>query len=246
MPKFFIESGINEDMEIVGGDAVHILKSLRMSVGDRLTICDGSGSDAECEIYEAGRDYLKLKVLSRSLSLSEPNIEVNLYQCLPKGDKFDGVVRKSVELGVHSITPVISSRVISRPDQKALAKKAERWNKISREAAGQSGRGIVPMVREALSFDLAVKEASLSDKDECILNIFFYECGGKPMSELNLAGIKTINIFIGPEGGYSPAEAKTAENAGFFTATLGSRILRTETAPVAALSVIMYITGNMG
>ncbi len=246
MPKFFIESGINEDMEIVGGDAVHILKSLRMSVGDRLTICDGSGSDAECEIYEAGRDYLKLKVLSRSLSLSEPNIEVNLYQCLPKGDKFDGVVRKSVELGVHSVTPVISSRVISRPDQKALAKKAERWNKISREAAGQSGRGIVPMVREALSFDLAVKEASLSDKDECILNIFFYECGGKPMSELNLAGIKTINIFIGPEGGYSPAEAKTAENAGFFTATLGSRILRTETAPVAALSVIMYITGNMG
>ncbi|HIZ16549.1 MAG TPA: 16S rRNA (uracil(1498)-N(3))-methyltransferase [Firmicutes bacterium] len=233
-------------MEIVGGDAVHILKSLRMSVGDRLTICDGSGSDAECEIYEAGRDYLKLKVLSRSLSLSEPNIEVNLYQCLPKGDKFDGVVRKSVELGVHSVTPVISSRVISRPDQKALAKKAERWNKISREAAGQSGRGIVPMVREALSFDLAVKEASLSDKDECILNIFFYECGGKPMSELNLAGIKTINIFIGPEGGYSPAEAKTAENAGFFTATLGSRILRTETAPVAALSVIMYITGNMG
>lgn len=246
MPKFFIESGINEDMEIVGGDAVHILKSLRMSVGDRLTICDGSGSDAECEIYEAGRDYLKLKVLSRSLSLSEPNIEVNLYQCLPKGDKFDGVVRKSVELGVHSVTPVISSRVISRPDQKALAKKAERWNKISREAAGQSGRGIVPMVREALSFDLAVKEASLSDKDECILNIFFYECGGKPMSELNLAGIKTINIFIGPEGGYSPAEAKTAENTGFFTATLGNRILRTETAPVAALSVIMYITGNMG
>lgn len=246
MPKFFIESGINEDMEIVGGDAVHILKSLRMSVGDRLTICDGNGSDAECEIYEAGRDYLKLKVLSRSPSISEPDIEVNLYQCLPKGDKFDGVVRKSVELGVHSITPVISSRVISRPDKKALAKKTERWNKIAREAAGQSGRGIVPMVRETLSFDLAVKEASNTDKESGVLNIFFYECGGEPMSQLKLDGISIINIFIGPEGGYSPAEAEAAEKAGFFTATLGSRILRTETAPVAALSVIMYITGNMG
>lgn len=102
------------------------------------------------------------------------------------------------------------------------------------------------MVREALSFDLAVKEASNTDKESGVLNIFFYECGGEPMSQLKLDGISIINIFIGPEGGYSPAEAEATEKAGFFTATLGSRILRTETAPVAALSVIMYITGNMG
>lgn len=246
MPKFFIESGITDDMEITGGDAVHILKSLRMSEGDRLTICDGSGSDAECEIYEAGVDYLRLKVLSRSLSLSEPDVQVNLYQCLPKGDKFDGVVRKSVELGVYSITPVISSRVISRPDNKSLAKKTERWNKIAREAAGQSGRGIVPKVKDALSFDLAVKEAGCTDRSSGALNVFFYECGGRPLSMLETDGISVINIFVGPEGGYSPAEADAAEKAEFFTATLGKRILRTETAPVAALAVIMYITGNMG
>ena len=244
MPKFFIESGIKDDMEISGSDALHILKSLRMSAGDRLTICDGRGADAECEIYEAGKDYLRLRVLERKLSLSEPNTEVNLYQCLPKGDKFDGIVRRTVELGVHSITPVISSRAISRPDKKSLAKRLERWNKIAREAAGQSGRGIVPEVKEALSFDAAVAQAAGGDT-QGVENILFYECGGSPLSMLETAGAGIINIFIGPEGGFSPAEAEKAHTAGFFTATLGRRILRTETAPAAALSVIMYITGNM-
>lgn len=245
MPKFFIEEGIKEEIEISGKDAVHILKSLRMSVGDKLTVCDGHGNDAECEICEAGGDHLILKVLSRYVSCSEPDIQINLYQCLTKGDKFDGVVRKSVELGVYSITPVISSRVISRPDKKSLEKKTERWNKIAKEAASQSGRGIVPKVNNALSFDLAVNETAVSNKDSGVLNIFFYECGGQPLSELKLDGIKKINIFIGPEGGYGPAEVEMAEKEGFFTATLGKRILRTETAPVAALAIAMYITGNM-
>ncbi len=240
MPKFFIEGGIRDTYDITGDDARHITGSLRMRRGDIITVCDGSGNDAECQITAADKDCVSLRVISRKTCLSEPSVGVTLYQCMPKGDKFDGVVRKCVELGVSRIVPVISSRVISRPDKKSLAKKIERWNKISKEAASQSGRGIVPEISSAQSFDEAIKEAAESDK-----GLFFYECGGKPLSEWDLEKSVSISLFIGPEGGFSPKEAEQAQQAGLITATLGPRILRTETAPVAALAIIMYIAGNM-
>jgi len=159
---------------------------------------------------------------------------------LPKGDKMEYIIQKSVELGVTKIVPVISARCISRPDEKSLNKKQIRWQKIAKEAAQQSRRGIIPTVEKAISFKQAVAEL----ESENTGNIIFYECGGKSVKELLTDTPENINIFIGSEGGFEPQEVELIEQKGGHSATLGKRILRAETAPLAALSIIMFQTGN--
>lgn len=240
MPKFFISGDIKNMAVISGEDARHISGSLRMRAGDRLTLCDGRGRDAECEITACGGGQVSLRVLSVYDCAAEPSVGITLYQCITKGDKFDGVVRACTELGVCRIVPVMSSRAISRPDKRSMQNKLARWRRIAREAAGQSGRGIIPQVEDTV--DLAAAAAGAANHD---MGIFFYEGGGRPLSECELHGARSIGVMIGPEGGFLPEEAETAAAAGLFTATLGPRILRTETAPAAALAVLMNITGNM-
>lgn len=238
MPRFFKEF-FEEEPFISGDDARHISKSLRMKVGEKLTVCDTKGVDYNCTITGFSGDSVLLNINEKIPNATEPGVFVTLYQCLCKGDKMDTIVKQSVEMGVSKIVPVISTNCVSRPDDKALKKKIERWQKIANEAAGQSGRGILPEVAYAISFNETVKSAA-SDN----ICYFFYELGTEPMKKID-DGVKTISVIIGPEGGFTQKEAEAIVNAGAVCATLGPRILRAETAPVAAMANIMLLSGNM-
>ena len=239
MPHFF-EKVSGETVEITGENANHIVSALRMKVGEKLTLCD-DGRNYECELVEIGKGTAKAKVLDCNMNYSEPDVKITLYQCVPKGNKLEMVIQKAVELGVDEIVPVLSSRCVSRPDEKKAKKKNERYQKIALSACEQSGRGKIVEVKEQIDFKSAVKQ--VKDSDLCIL---FYEGGGKPLKEIvDKEKHKNISIFIGPEGGFSDDEVALLQENGAETATLGKRILRTETAPLAALVSIMLLTDNM-
>lgn len=240
MAWFFIEQIDGDTHRITGEDAQHIIKSLRMACGEELTLCDRRGREYTCVIRENDGDSVIAGVLKDAPCRNEPQIRAVLYQALPKGDKMDFIVQKAVELGAAEIVPVITQRCISRPDKKAMDKKVQRWQKIARQAAQQSRRGIIPTVGSALSFAEAVKAAQ-----SCQKQVLFYECGGKDIGSLLQKEDKSVAVFIGSEGGFAPGEVQQVLQNGGQAATLGKRILRAETAPLAALSVIMYATGNM-
>ena len=241
MPRFFVDSVEAERIEITGEDARHIALSLRMKNGESLVLCDGKGREADAVIREAYPESVTLDITERRDSVAEPATEVILYQALPKFDKLEYIVQKSVELGISKIVPVLTSRCISRPDEKTMKKKLERLRKIADEAAKQSGRGKLPEVGELLSFKNAVLEMEKTETP-----IFFFEHADYPLREImekRTGG--TISFMVGSEGGFSDEEAKYAAEHGLFNASLGPRILRCETAPVAALGAIMYAAGEM-
>lgn len=241
MPRFFVESVESDFVEITGEDARHIALSLRMKNGEHLVLCDGKGREAEAVIREAFPESVVLDIIERHDSAAEPEAEVVLYQALPKFDKLEYIVQKSVELGVSKIVPVLTSRCISRPDEKTMKKKLERLRKIADEAAKQSGRGRLPEVGELLTYKNAVLEMTKAETP-----IFFFEHAQYPLRKImeNRTG-GTIAMMVGSEGGFSDDEAKFAAEHGVLTASLGPRILRCETAPVAALAAIMYAAGEM-
>ena len=239
MPHFF-EKVIGDTVTITGENANHIVGALRMKVGEKLTLCD-DGRNYECELIEIGKNSATAKVLDCNMNFSEPDVSVTLFQCVPKGDKLEMVIQKAVELGVDTIVPVLSSRCISRPDEKKAHKKNERYNKIALSACEQSGRGKVVEVKEQIDFKTAVN--TIKNYDLCIL---FYEGGGKSLKDIiDKNTHKNICVFIGPEGGFSVDEVELLEQNGAKVATLGKRILRTETAPLAAIVSIMLLTDNM-
>lgn len=239
MPWFFTDENINGDSFIIKGeDARHIEKSLRMRKGEVLTLVN-SGVEYLCEIKELFDGNVEVAVKTSCPCRREADVQVTLYQSLTKGDKMDFIVQKSVELGVHRIVPVVTSRCVSRPDEKSLRKKIERWQKIALGAAQQSCRGLVPEVCAAMNFSEALKESK--ELDTAIL---FYEGGGESLRTFTSKGYKSYGIFVGCEGGFDPVEVESAKEKGVCPATLGKRILRAETAPLAALSAIMCLTGN--
>lgn len=239
MPHFFVDEEIeSKEYSLCGEDGRHIAKSLRMKEGEKLTLCSPSGTVHNCVIQKAEGDFVEVRILSSEQSEAEPNVKVTLYQALPKGDKMDFIIQKAVEIGVTEIVPVISSRCVSRPDQKSLNKKVVRWQKIAKQAAMQSGRGIVPKVSESVSFKNGVENA----KGE---KVIFYELVGESVREILSDKPKEISIFIGSEGGFSGDEVELVLKNDGRKATLGKRILRAETAPLVALTVIMYETDNL-
>lgn len=238
MPRFFKEEFKNSPV-ITGDDAKHIIKSLRMKIGENLIVSDTKGTDFLCEIAEILDNEVKLNIKKETANLTEPNLKVTLFQCLPKGDKMDLIVRQAVELGVYEIYPVLSERCVSRPDKKSALKKIERWQKIADEAAGQSGRGIKPKVCGLISFDEYLKKIN-----DFSLSLFFYESGGEPL-ERHIKSPETISLIVGSEGGFSTKEAEEIIKNGGKAVTLGKRILRCETAPTVALGNIMLLTDNM-
>ncbi len=247
MPRFFIkEESIRSDGIIIcGEDARHISRSLRMKIGDRITVCDFFNYEYDCTIGFIDSESVKLNINDRHPVNTEPSVKVRVFQALPKAQKMELVIQKSVELGACEICPVISSRCISRPDDKSSEKKTKRWNLISEEAAKQSGRGIIPPVRETLSFKQAISEMKKDD-----LCFICYECEDKLdiksfLCENYSKNTKSISFFIGPEGGISAEEAELARENGIPSVGLGKRILRTETAPLCVLSGIMFFTDNM-
>lgn len=243
MPRFFISEaqiGRRDDgsktVLIVGDDAAHITKSLRMKPGESVVVCDGSRREYNCTVSSVG-EAVALDVISEGVCPAEPPYEATVYQALIKGDKFDTVVQKAVECGATRIVPFISSRCIVRLDKKDAAKKAVRWQRIAEEAAKQCGRGIIPEVGELMTFDEALRSAA-----ECDISLFCYEKEtGSLRAALSDAPIPTsAAIMIGSEGGFSDSEAAAAESAGMISVGLGKRILRTETASSFALSCLSY------
>ena len=240
MAWFFVDGQIEGTTHLVTGeDARHIEKSLRMRVGEELTLVDSCKVQNLCRISDFTPSGVEVDVISTTVCESEADVQVTLYQSLTKGDKMDLIVQKAVELGVHRIVPVVTSRCVSRPDEKSLRKKIERWQKIALGAAQQSCRGIVPEVADALSFSQALSEAAKLDT-----SVIFYEGGGESLKTFTDKSAKTMGIFVGPEGGFDISEVEKAKENGISSATLGKRILRAETAPLAALSAIMCLTGN--
>lgn len=243
MPRFFVDSVSGDKISIRGNDAYHIGRSLRMRLGDVITVC-ADRVEYRAKILSISDKEVVCDVLSAEESANEPSVNVVLYQALPKSDKMDLIVQKAVELGVYKIVPVITARCVSRPAKSGYEKRVERYNKIALEAAKQSGRGYVPEVTNFISFDECIAELK-----ECDESFMCYEKGGVSLSKTGLSnaaeGIKTIGLFIGCEGGFETHEAESCGLAGVTVVSLGPRILRCETAPLAALSVIMSMTGNM-
>lgn len=239
MQKLFIDFVPQDKVILNEEQSRHIAKSLRMRKGDMLTLTCGDGNDYGCIIEDINCGQVTLCVCYKQANNSEPSVTVTLFQGVPKGDKMEDIIQKCTELGITSIKPVLTHRAVSRPDKKSAEKKLARYRKIALEAAQQSGRGIVPEICEMETLTQAIK------KDNSDLKIIFYEGGGKPLSEIINKNVKSVSIYIGPEGGFEKEEVELVKNCGGIAATLGKRILRTQTAPVAALTAIMLLTDNL-
>ena len=235
MAWFFSGEEIPSDTYLLSGENQKHARVLRLRKGEEVTVVTPGGEQCTCEAAEGDL----LLVRSRKKCGNEPDVFVTLYQALPKGDKMDFIVQKCVELGVSRIVPMISARCVSRPDERSLGKKRERWQKIALQAAMQSRRGIVPEVTDCVTFAQAAELTAQNEQ-----TVFFYEMGGAPVRDILTGKPRSIGIFIGSEGGFEESEAAAVMQNGGKAATLGKRILRAETAPLAALSIIMYQTGN--
>ncbi len=242
MPRFFM-LGTNEfggTAIIRGRDAEHI-KVLRLRPGEDMTICDGRGTDYKCRLIRSDKDEAEAEIIEVLPCPAEPTVSVRVLCGLPKGDKTDYIIQKSVEAGASEIVFFDSGRVIQRTD--GVQKKIERWNRISEEAAKQSGRGIIPEVRWLGSFVEALDAAKQTEEA-----FFMYETGEREsFSEAlsNAKSLKTAAIITGPEGGFERVEADMARACGMHICSMGKRILRCETAPIVALTALMYESGNL-
>ena len=242
MDWFFTDkAGEKGDLHLITGeDAVHITKSLRMSVGEVITLCDSEKKEHLCMIEKIDSSGVLVRITTKEECTHEPTVKLTLYFALTKGDKPETVIQKCIELGVTEIVPVLTDRCVSRPDAKSAEKKLKRYQKIALQAAMQSRRGIVPNIKPLTELKTAAGELGKYDKV-----ILFYEGGGQPLRELIMPEDKTIAVFIGPEGGFEEREVELLCSSGARTATLGKRILRAETAPIAAAAAIMFHTGNL-
>ena len=240
MPRFFTNEIDENNITLTGSDAVHVGRSLRMKPGEPLTVCCG-GIDYNCEISEITSDTVYLSLKEKVVCAAEPNIEVTLFQAVPKMDKLEYIIQKSVELGVSRIVPMLTRRCVSRPDERDFAKKLARLNKIAAEAAKQSGRGIIPQVTPIVSYKNALE--MMKELDQNVL--LYEEEGGVSFGEVDLTGAKTVGLVIGSEGGFDREEAEACTAVGAAQVWLRKRILRCETAPITALSILMFLTNNM-
>ena len=241
MPRFFIapDQVMGDELVIRGNDVNHIKNVLRMHPGDELSISDGCGVDYFGRIKTMDRDEVWLSIENSWKSYVELPTRLYLFQGLPKGDKMELIIQKAVELGVYQIIPVKTNRVIVKLDEKKQAKKIARWQQIAESGAKQSGRGMIPEVHSVMNFGEALEYAKTLDAAV----IPYEKAEGMKASREILAGLKgkkSVGIFIGPEGGFDEAEIEKAMGSGISPITLGRRILRTETAGLAMLSILMF------
>lgn len=238
MHRVFLPSFTAGDtVMIAGDDAAHIIKSLRMRPGERFVLCDGQENEWLCEIYDISKNSLSANILKKQKNISEPGTKVSLFVSIPKGDKMEEIIQKAVELGVFAIHPVLSQRCISRPDKASAAKKLMRWQAVSKSAAMQSDRGIIPKVYESVSFEDAVLTCKNSAR---IILYEVLEHTSKTLRDIISTDFSDIAIFSGPEGGFEEHEIRFASSHGIEPVTLGGRILRCETAPILALSAVLF------
>lgn len=235
----------NGKITISGDDLKHLKQVLRLGPGDTIHVFDGSGIEYEAIILSTDKNIAVAEIKATFHSETEPQTRVTLFQGIPKGEKMELIIQKSVELGIHRIIPVITSRTVVKLDKKESEKKAERWNKISREAAKQCRRAYVPEVSEVIGFDEALEKA-----EDFTAALFLYENEGKKCLKerlkcYNINKIKDIALFVGPEGGFTLQEVENCTNSGCNIVSLGKRILRAETATISVLSIIMYEMGEL-
>lgn len=240
MPKFFVRQDQIEGTTVClrGDDAFHISRSLRMAKGEHITVCDMQANEYDCVLCDFLPDSVLAEILSVRKADTESPVKIHLYQALPKGDKLDSIIQKSVECGVCEITLFESERCVVKSKKDAEERKNERRNRIALEAAKQSGRGYIPQVRGTLSFEAAIKEAT-----RCDLCLFCYEGESEVTLKSALLGkvVGSVSIIIGSEGGFSVNEAAFARENGATSVSLGKRILRTETAAPFVLSCLSYV-----
>lgn len=244
MSRFFVDPSDVTDRYIYmtdAGDLKHMKKVLRMSVGDELDISDGAAWEYHVQIESMDGDEAKLLILDKQKFAREPELQVTLYQGVPKAGKMEGIIQKCVELGVHAIVPVFMERTVV-VDKGNFGKKQDRWQKISDEAVKQCKRGIIPQVGESLKFKEMVEQLSMYDlilfPYENEENLTIKDCLRSDAVQQNPP--KNVCIIIGPEGGFADKEAEMLDNAGAVRVSLGKTILRTETAGLAALAMTMY------
>ena len=242
MVRFFVgpENLQANEPVLTDGNAQHA-KVLRLKVNEEVLLSDGEGMECLCIIRDVGDGMYTLEVKERRESQTEAKIRVSVYMAFPKADKLEHVIQKATELGAYEIVAFPSARCVSKPDEKSLKKKLDRWQKIAASAAEQSGRGRIPQVLTLPNYAAALKRAAEADKA-----LMFYE--NEQAVTLRMAlengNYQTVSLLTGPEGGLERSEVEQARAAGLEVCTLGKRILRCETAPLCALSAVMYASGE--
>jgi len=249
MHRFFIDQSteVNESVIISGNDYNHLKNSLRLNIGDRVILSDGDGIDMEAEIINFGDQGAELKILSREKSRVEARTKVWLAQGLPKKSKMDLIVEKATEIGFAGLIPLESKRTIVKYNHKKKNKKQSRWQRVAEAAAKQSGRAVVPEIRDFYSSD---NLNSLKEEFDYVLLLWEDERKysiKQFFKENEIAAEARILLVIGPEGGFSESEVnKFKKELAAQIITLGPRILRTETAGITALTAILYEKGELG
>jgi len=238
MSRFFVSKNNISDKRILidGEDVLHISRVLRMREGDELTICDGDKTDYLCKISSISKKEVICDIITRIENQNESDVLVTLYQGVPKGAKMDLIIQKCVELGITEIVPVAAERSIVKIKPGEFGGKRTRYQRVAYEAAKQCGRGIIPAIAEVTTF----KSADMTRHD--LIIIAYEDEKGTTLKSLLKANLKAkdIAIVIGPEGGLERAEVDVLTQKGGTAVTLGPRILRTETAGMAALAMILY------
>ncbi len=242
MSHFFITSAqvAGEVLTIVGDDVNHMKNVLRMREGEHFSVADENGMCYECAVETLEKHQVTAKILEKKMGETELSSKIYLFQGLPKSDKMEFIIQKAVELGAYQIIPVATKRAIVKLDAKKEASKLKRWQAIAEGAAKQSGRVLIPQISEVKSFEEALKAAAKLD-----VNIIPYECarGMEGTREIfhSIKPGQSVGIFIGPEGGWEESEVAKAQAQNVQPVTLGRRILRTETAGLTTLSILMYL-----
>ena len=244
MQRFFVEPYQVQEEEhritLTGPDLNHMKNVLRMRIGEDVWISDGSEKEYHCTIEEFQEDSAVLHILYAQESQYELPSRIYLFQGLPKGDKMELIIQKCVELGVHAVIPVAMKRCVVKLDDKKAAAKIKRWQTISESAAKQSGRSVIPKIMDVMTFDNAIRYVC----DNEMNGIIPYELAeGMEASRRAIESVKPgmkVAVFIGPEGGFDLSEVEKAVDAGMQSISLGRRILRTETAGLAIMSILMY------
>ncbi len=245
MRYFFIEhaKSTGSALVITGSDARHIKTVLRLKSGDKIGLFDGKGFEYEAEIVDLSTGRVKVSVIRRFPSVAESPVQITVAQGFLKEKKMDGLVRQLSELGIIKWNPFIAERSVPRPDKKQLSARTKRWEKISKEAIKQCKRGCIMEIGDAVSFEEILNISQTAD-----LKIAFWEDELQPLNA-KLPGsdgkINKIYALLGPEGGFTPQEIESARDRGFVTASLGPRILRAETATVAACVLLQHLFGDM-
>jgi len=230
-------------LNIYGDTFFYLSKVLKMKKGEEFLGFDGSGKEYILKVNEIGKDFLRGEIInSKEVFDTECKVEIILCQSLPKFKKMDIIVNWATQLGVKKIVPVISERVITRFEKEKGKKKVERWRRVAIEASKVSGRVFIPEIYPVTKFEDALKMKS-------DFSIIFWEGEKRPLKDiLNYIPKKsplTIKIFIGPEGGYSEKEVEMAKNNGFFSASLGRRILKVETASIISVGILLFHLGDL-